>query len=134
MRSAPPGPGTRALTEDDAAAFEAFTARAPQADLEEAYVELDHWLVVGTFVEEELVCVASAYPWRDTVMADLGVVALPEHRGKGLAKRAVLALSGLALQRGYEPQYRCQLDNHASVRLADAAGLRPLGTWDVVTS
>jgi hypothetical protein len=38
-----------------------------------------------------------------------------------------------AAQKGYEPQYRCQLDNHASLAVAKAAGLTHFGTWEVVS-
>ncbi|MNW69357.1 hypothetical protein D3C74_483430 [compost metagenome] len=38
-----------------------------------------------------------------------------------------------ALSRGLEPQYRCQLDNVASVALAAASGLALFGTWEVPT-
>jgi hypothetical protein len=31
----------------------------------------------------------------------------------------------------FEPQYRCQLDNHASVALAKACGLTLFGKWVV---
>ncbi|WP_321170720.1 GNAT family N-acetyltransferase [Embleya scabrispora] len=66
-------------------------------------------------------------------MADLGVLTLPPYRGKGHARRLVRAISRHALARGYQPQYRCQLDNHASVAAAGAAGLTRFGTWDVVS-
>ena len=38
-----------------------------------------------------------------------------------------------AAEHGYEPQYRCRLDNHASVALAEAAGLTHFGTWEVIS-
>ena len=66
------GAQTRRLTGDDAAAFAALTAEAPAHDLGEAYVELGHWLVVGTFVGARLISAASAYPWRETRLADIG--------------------------------------------------------------
>ncbi|MFB9313274.1 GNAT family N-acetyltransferase [Nocardioides plantarum] len=130
-----PPSGTRQLDagdEGDGAAFAGFTAAAPPADLDEAFVELDHWLVVGTFVDDRLVSVASAYPWAGTTLADVGVLTLPDHQGRGLARRTVRALSGRALAAGHEPQYRCQLDNAPSVALARAAGFAPLATWQVV--
>jgi GNAT superfamily N-acetyltransferase len=123
---------TRQLTEIDADGFAAFAAQAPADELDEAFVELDHWLVFGTFVDERLACAASMYPWRGTQLADLGVITLPAYRGQGLARATVRAMSGRALRRGYEPQYRCQLDNGPSVALARAAGFARFGTWDVI--
>ena len=125
-------PTPRRLTETDADAFTDFTAHAPVDDLDEAFVELDHWLVVGTFVNEQLVCAASMYPWRGTHLADLGVITLPACRGQGLAKATVRAISARALSQGYEPQYRCQLDNAPSIALAHSAGFVRFGSWDVI--
>ncbi len=122
----------RRLTAADAEAFAAFEAAAPDDDLDEAFVELDHWLVYGVFEDGALVAAASMYPWAGTKLADLGVITLPASRGRGHGRRVVRALSAAALAQGYEPQYRCQLDNHSSVALARAAGLTPFATWDVV--
>lgn len=123
---------TRRLTADDAQAFADMVAAAPAHELDEAFVELDHWLVVGTFVDTRLAAVASMYPWGATHLADLGVITLPEFRGRGLARVTVRALAAAALARGYEPQYRCQLDNAPSVALAIASGFRRFGEWTVI--
>lgn len=132
LRTEAAAEGTRRLTETDADAFAEFAAAAPEADLDEAFVELDHWLVFGTFVDGRIVAAASMYPWDGTRLADLGVITLPAYRGNGLARRTVRALSGAAVEAGYEPQYRCQLDNQASVALAGAAGFVRFGTWWVI--
>ncbi|GGT77253.1 GNAT family N-acetyltransferase [Streptomyces atratus] len=129
----PDAPSTRPLTEADARAFEQFEAAASEQDLNDAYVELDHWAVYGAFENGRLVCVASMYPWNDARLADLGVLTLPPYRGKGHARRLVRAISRHALARKHEPQYRCQLDNRASVAAAESAGLTRFGTWDVVS-
>ncbi|GEB46076.1 putative acetyltransferase [Microbacterium testaceum] len=127
-----PESSTRRLTADDTDAFAALAAAAPEDDLDEAFVELDHWLVFGTFVDGTLAAAASMYPWTGTRLADLGVITLPEFRGRGLARATVLAMAADALERGYEPQYRCQLDNAPSVALALASGFRRFGEWIVV--
>jgi predicted GNAT family acetyltransferase len=62
------------------------------------------------------------------------VLTLPTHRARGHARTVVRALCQHAAQQGYEPQYRCQLDNHASLAVAKAAGLTHFGTWEVVSS
>ena len=134
LREEPWDSATRPLTEADAAVFAEFTAQAPEDDLDEAFVELDHWLVMGTFSGERLVSAASMYPWGETLLADLGVITLPEFRGRGLGRATVRAISAAALARGYEPQYRCQLENTASAALARAAGFALFGVWEGLES
>ncbi len=123
----------RQLTELDRVAFEAFQAAASEEDLDAAYVELDHWLVFGAFEGARLVCAASMYSWDDALIADVGVLTLPTFRGKGHARNVVRAISRQAYAQGYEPQYRCQVDNHASLALATATGLTEFGKWEVVS-
>jgi RimJ/RimL family protein N-acetyltransferase len=128
------GEGVRRLTSDDGDAFASFESAASEQDLDDAFVELDHWAVFGSFDQDRLVSVTSMYPWDGSHLADLGVLTLPPFRGRGHARRVVRAISRYAYEQGYEPQYRCQLDNQASIALAKAAGLTLFGTWDVVSS
>ncbi|MCM3271694.1 GNAT family N-acetyltransferase [Paenibacillus elgii] len=124
----------RRLTEQDDAVFSEFESSASEQDLDDAYVELDHWAVFGSFEHSRLVSAASMYPWEeDAHIADLGVLTLTPFRGKGHARKVVRSISKYAYEQGYEPQYRCQLDNQASVSLAKAAGLTLFGKWDVVS-
>lgn len=123
----------RRLIDCDAAAFAEFRASASAQDLDDAYVEFDHWSVFGRFERDRLVCAASAYPWGDAPFADLGVLTLASHRGRGFARDVVRAIGRYAFEQGYEAQYRCQLDNVASVALASAAGLTWFGNWEVVS-
>lgn len=128
-----PPPGVRRLTEHDRGDFTEFQAAAPDEDLAGAYVELDHWAAFGAFEQGRLVCAASAYPWGGARIADLGVLTLPPFRGRGHGRTVVRAISRHACLQGYEPQYRCQLDNQASVSLARTAGLTLFGKWEVVS-
>jgi len=133
LREHPEG-DLRRLTERDEAVFADFESKASEQDLDDAQVELDHWAVFGSFEENNLVCAASMYPWDDnSPIADLGVLTLKSFRGKGHARRVVRAISKYACGWGYEPQYRCQLDNRASALLAKAAGLTLFGKWDVIS-
>ena len=125
-------PDVRRLTDLDSAIFAEFESGASAADLDGAYVELDHWAVFGAFEQPRLVCAASAYPWDDAPLADLGVLTLSPFRGNGHARTVVRALSRYVYEQGYEPQYRCQLDNYASVALAKSLGLQPFGEWEVI--
>lgn len=132
LREETPPVQVRRLTADDAEAFAAFAKAAPEDDMDDAFVELDHWLVFGCFADGRLVAAASMYPWSGTAFADLGVITLPEYRGRGYARQTVRAICAHALSLGYEPQYRCQLDHDASAALARAAGLSRFAAWDVV--
>jgi RimJ/RimL family protein N-acetyltransferase len=128
-----PYPGVRRLSDADAEVFAQFQSEAPEQERDEAYVELDHWAVFGVFSQDRLVTAASMYPWGNARIADLGVLTLPGCRRRGHARAVVRALCKYAAQQGYEPQYRCQLDNHASAAVAKAAGLTLFGTWAVVS-
>jgi predicted GNAT family acetyltransferase len=127
-------PGIRPLTADDLEAFALFQATASEQDVDDADVELDHWVVAGAFSGDRLVCAASAYPWGDSLVADIGVVTLPDQRGRGLARAVVRELSRCVLARGLEPQYRTQLTHTASRAGAAGAGLRWFGDWDAIAS
>ncbi|WP_054308085.1 GNAT family N-acetyltransferase [Mesorhizobium sp. 1M-11] len=123
----------RQLSQRDEAVFAAFQAAATEQDLDDAYVELNHWAVFGAFEEECLVSAASAYPWSGSKLADIGVLTLVPFRGRGHARKAVRALSRYAFGQGYEPQYRCQTDNLASTALAKACGLTLFGKSQYVS-
>jgi GNAT superfamily N-acetyltransferase len=123
----------RQLTQRDGALFAEFASSASEQDLDDAYVELDHWAVFGSFEQERLVSAASMYPWENAQIADLGVLTLALFRGKGHARKVVRAICKHAYEQGYEPQYRCQLDNHASASVAEAAGFTLFGRWEVIS-
>lgn len=123
----------RRLTEQDDAVFSEFQSSASEQDLDDAYVELDHWAVFGSFEQNRLVSAASMNPWENAHIADIGVLTLAPFRGKGHARKVVRSISKYAYDQGYEPQYRCQLDNEASTSLAKAAGLTLFGKWEVIS-
>jgi len=123
----------RRLTEQDDAVFTEFQSSASEQDLDDAYVELDHWAVFGSFDQNRLVSAASMYPWEYSLIADIGVLTLTSFRGRGHARKVVRSISKYAYNQGCEPQYRCQLDNEASVSLAKAAGLTLFGKWEVIS-
>ncbi len=127
------GGSLRQLREQDDVIFSEFESSASEQDLDDAYVELDHWAVFGSFEKKRLVSAASLYPWGSAQIADLGVLTLTPFRGKGHARKVVRSICKYAYNQGYEPQYRCQLDNRASVLLAKAAGLTLFGKWDTIS-
>ncbi len=122
----------RRLTEADHDAFDQFYQSASPQDRDDAWVEFDHAAVFGTFDGDRLVCAASMVPWRESPLADLGVLTLPDARGRGNARAVIAAIADHAVAAGYEPQYRCQTDNGASVALARSVGFASLGRWEVI--
>ncbi|WP_031301922.1 GNAT family N-acetyltransferase [Sphingobacterium paucimobilis] len=126
-------PEIRQLTVADTSCFLEFERTASIQDLDDASVSLEHWLVFGAFENDKLVAVASMYPWDDeSRIADLGILTLAEYRGRGYALRVAQAICKEALRKGYEPQYRCQLDNDASIALASKLNLTLFAKWDVI--
>ena len=61
------------MTAADEGLFTAFCADITEADMDAAYVELDHWAVFGAFQQGELAGVASMYPWGESRLLDMGV-------------------------------------------------------------
>lgn len=127
-------PRVRELTDADADIFASFKAAASEEDWDGAYVELDHWAVFGAFDDDGvLVSIGSMYPWDDEFpLADIGVLTLDSARRCGHAKTLVRTMFRYALTEGYEPQYRCQLDNAASIGLAAGLDLQLFGQWEIV--
>lgn len=128
----PPHPLVRRLTSEDADLFAAFTAACSAPDLDEAYVELDHWQVFGVISGGVLAAAASAYPWEGSQIADVGVITHPEHRQNGHARAVVRHISRCLLELDHEPQYRCYHTNMISAAVASSAGMDRFGSWDVV--
>ncbi len=127
-----PMDAVRRVTEADRDAFDRFYRSASPQDRDDAWVEFDHSAVFGSFDGDRLVCAASMVPWPESPLADLGVLTLPDARGRGHARAVIAAIADHAVTAGYEPQYRCQTDNRASVALARSAGFGSLGQWEVI--
>lgn len=125
----------RALSKErDREVFIQFESSCLEEDLDGAYVSLDHWLVYGVFDTDRLVGVSSMYLWDDTQIADLGIIIHNEYRGEGIATRLVQTICREVVTRGYVPQYRCQIDNDASVALAAAVGFKLFGQWEAIVA
>lgn len=125
-----PDVAVRQLNQDDAADFSEFQRQCSESELDNASVELDDWMVYGLFNDGRLVCIASAYHGENDKMADIGVITLPTERGKSYATRVVRAISHDICAQNFEPQYRCQQDNEASISVAKSVGLALYCTWE----
>jgi len=110
----------RRLTPGDQAALDRMRQRCSAYEIDDAFVEIEHEIAWGCYRGEELVAVGSAY--RRNGFMDYGVLTDPDHRGQGLARHVVCALTDDTLERGLIPQYRCNRVNKASRRVAEAAG------------
>lgn len=132
VSSLPALPFVRRLEAEDRGAFDTFRNAASAQDLDDALVEFDHPVVFGGFDGDRIVCAASMVPWRDSRIADLGVLTLSDSRGRGHGRAVVTTIADHVGTMGYVPQYRCQTDNLASVALARAAGFASFGLWEVV--
>ncbi len=126
--------GIRRLGAHDAALFAAFEVQTNPVGWAAAQVDLDDWAVFGLFSRggqgEQLLSAASIYPWGDS-LADVGILTLASARGAGHATRLLRAVGRYAMAKGFELQYRSQLDNKASIALANAAGLALFGRWEI---
>lgn len=125
-------PTIRMLTPADAEAFAEFEAANSAEDLDEAYVELDQWVVMGAIEGDRILGAAAMYPWRGSTLADIGVIVRPDARGAGIARALVRAISREAYRRDHEPQYRCDVVNVASQALAKSSGFTLFGTWQPI--
>lgn len=124
--------GVRRLGAGEADAFAAFVATCSPEEVDEAYVEIDHWVAFGAFDGDAIVAASSAYPWGDgAAVADIGVITAPTHRGRGLGRAVVRAAAAHILDEGLCPLYRCQATNLASAATGRGAGFSLFGTWDV---
>ena len=108
------------LTSDDEPALNGLRQRCAEQEIEDAYVEIEHEIAWGCFKALQLTAVGSGY--RRNGFMDFGVLTDPEYRGQGLARHVVGALTDDTLERGLIPQYRCNVVNKASRRVAEAAG------------
>jgi GNAT superfamily N-acetyltransferase len=130
----PAGASVRELTEADATAFAVFDRACSPDDLEAGFVELDHDLVAGVFLDGALVCKASAFDWSDGdeygPVWDIGYVTRPDMRGKGFGKAAAGFLAAGIRRDGRIAQIRAADSRPASVGIAKALGFTRFGFWE----
>ncbi|MGG4604053.1 GNAT family N-acetyltransferase [Paenalcaligenes sp. Me131] len=125
----------RQLSPDDAMLFAELEYHTSDDDLDMAQVAIDDWAAFGVWEEQNgtLVGAASIYPWCNAPILDIGIFTLTTARGQGHATQLLRAVGRYAMAHHYELQYRSQADNHASIALAEAAGLALFGYWEIPT-
>lgn len=120
----------RLLTQSDELIFENFCHNIDATEIDNAWVDLEHWAVYGLFVNGNLASACSLLPWDGTQIADVGVLTHPTRRGQGLAKHLVNFAHHHIAKQGYVLQYRTQTDNFASIHLARSLSLSLYACWE----
>ncbi len=115
----PPGHFTlRQLTLNDANSMTTLHQANPPEDVDEGSVEVNHQIAFGCFAGDQLVAAASGY--ERTGFMDLGVLTHPAFRHQGLGKAVVGAICQWSINQDIIAQYRCNVQNVGSSRLAKA--------------
>lgn len=111
----------RRMNDRDREAFNDFKKRVPKRDDAVSFVELDHPVIFGCFVDNKIVSASSNLFFGDYI-ADLGVLTDNTYRKKGYGKKTVAKLCEYNIQNGKINQHRCTDDNIASFRVAKSLG------------
>ncbi len=119
----------RVLEAGDRPLLDALQAAAGAAATEEAEVDVEDPLAVGIVEGGRLLAIASLLEESGGAV-DVGVLVDPAERRRGLGAAVVSDISERAASSGQLVQYRCNLENEASARLARACGFV---LWGVLT-
>ena len=128
----PPGAQVRELTDADRGAVAACLRRCPPVEQQEGDVGVggEHQRSDGVVEDWRIVAVASVVDWRG--FADLGVVADPQTRGRGVGGAAISKLCELLLEDPRVVLYRHREVNVPSAIIAARLGLRSIGAGEGV--
>ncbi|MFN3485748.1 MAG: GNAT family N-acetyltransferase [Planctomycetota bacterium] len=131
FRSSPAGREARLLGDADEPAIERLAEGCGELAWKQSKLLQIRKPLFGLFREGDLVAV-SGYVVMGNVLAYIGVITHPAHRGKGYAKAVVSAAAEDALNRGFVAQWRTPEANEAAVALARSMGFQPYArTYDV---
>lgn len=102
----------------------AFFQACDPAEVEEVelYMESPSPVIFGCFTAEGRLVGYADFVYRGEVIADIGVLTHPEHRGRGLAKAMASAVSAWCLEQGLVAMYRYCIENTLSGKVARALG------------
>lgn len=130
VRQPHPPVGMRSLIQADQAALMALCARCEADEVDDAYVEVSHEIVYGCFEGDRLLSAGSGY--RRNGFLDIGVITDPACRGRRLAPAIVAAICLESERIALIAQYRCDVGNHASGRVAEHSGFTRLFTTETI--
>jgi Acetyltransferase (GNAT) family len=123
-------PRIRVLSTEDRPLLDALQKAAGTEESEEAEVDVEHPLAVGIVEHGRLVAIASLLEEsNDTV--DVGVLVDPAERRRRLAAAVVCEVAARAAGSERLVQYRCNLENEASARLARTCGFTLWGVLSI---
>ncbi len=126
-----PGAEARLLGDADEPAIERLAEGCGELAWKQSKLLQIRKPLFGLFRGGDLVAV-SGYVVMGNVLAYIGVITHPAHRGKGYAKAVVGAAAQDALGRGFVAQWRTPEANEAAVALARSMGFRLYArTYDV---
>ena len=120
FRPAPPI-ATRELGPEDEAIWSELVSACTEREVELSEIELGQPFVLGGFEGERIVA-ASSYLRPGGVIADIGVLARPDARGKGYGAAVASAVARRAFDRGLIPQWWALVSNRPSVAIARRLG------------
>ena len=114
----------RLLTQADEAAIQALAEGCGEVAWKQSKLALDREHNFGIFDGKDLVA-ASGYLVMGDVLAYVGVITHPQHRGKGYAKKVTAASIRSALKQGLIPMWRTPQANESAIALGGAVGFKP---------
>jgi len=125
-----PAEAVRVSGQVDEQCFALYAAQGHSREDMDAYFASGAALSFTVYRDATPIASCFAYPNFGTVYEIAGVYTIPSERRKGHARRLVeSALHSLA-RRQYIPRYQVHEDNRASIRLAEAIGLRRFVTME----
>jgi len=111
----------RLLTGADEAAMRELAEGCGETAWKQSKIAVDRQTNFGLFVGPKLVA-ASGYLNMGGLLAYIGVISHPDHRGKGYAKAVAAQCMTHALDKGLFPMWRTLQANETAVKLAGAMG------------
>lgn len=122
----------RVLGPTDRPLLLALQQAAGADETEESDVDVEHPLAVGIAEAGRLLAVASLLD-EGASAVDVGVLVDPAERGRGLGAVVVRDIAERAARADQLIQYRCNLENEASARLARTCGFMLWGVLTIAT-
>ena len=105
--------------------------RCPPDDVAEVGLASMGWRFVA-LAEDETAVAGAGFDEKQHILAQLGVLAAPDQRGRGWGRRAAALAVNEALDRGLVPQWRARVGNAASQALARRLGFEVVGDQTTV--
>ncbi len=117
-----PSQACRQLTSENRTLLDRLHAAIPTH--QQWYVEIDHPIVFGCVVKQELVSVASHFLFEEDRIAAAGVLTHPDFRRQGWGKAVVSAVLQWALDREWIVEWSTTGTNLGSLGIANSLGFR----------